>query len=318
MTVGLYDIDFWHSAIKNPNLELMKVFNYYYSQGDVIIFMTPQDKEDRFNKIIYFKTKNNISIPKTISVLGNKKSIYGYGFYKKFIPLESPYNEYSPSFLPYDLYEEKMCAKYDRIKKNSYVRIENNDMTYLNLDKKTIYIADEKTIYTSGAEEFIMKYFSKYNLQFVNSVFIKEESLFDKYYGKLENKFYLDFPITPSFFCSHLEENNVCYSLKPTEQEKVYSKFLIRIVKMILYGKTKQAKVPFDFQEKPNKLIPLSYLLPYLIKWCNSKKVCSLYEFFKDDKKAIKEINNLVIIEDELRVLLKQSPLTYNTQKFDF
>jgi hypothetical protein len=29
MTIGLYDIDMWHRGKSAPNLELMKVYNYY-------------------------------------------------------------------------------------------------------------------------------------------------------------------------------------------------------------------------------------------------------------------------------------------------
>ena len=30
MTIGFYDIDLYHSPKTYPNLELMKIFNYYY------------------------------------------------------------------------------------------------------------------------------------------------------------------------------------------------------------------------------------------------------------------------------------------------
>lgn len=33
-TIGLYDIDLLHTASSWPNLELMKVYNYFHEQGD--------------------------------------------------------------------------------------------------------------------------------------------------------------------------------------------------------------------------------------------------------------------------------------------
>lgn len=44
MVVGLYDIDLLHAASAWPNLELMKVYNYFNQQGDSVILMKKKKK----------------------------------------------------------------------------------------------------------------------------------------------------------------------------------------------------------------------------------------------------------------------------------
>lgn len=65
----------------------MKTYNYYKKKGDIVNLIKPLEKEGRYSKIIYFKDNPNIQIPKTVEVFGDKKEIYGYGFYNKLINL---------------------------------------------------------------------------------------------------------------------------------------------------------------------------------------------------------------------------------------
>ena len=87
MIIGLYDIDFHHSSVHFPNLELMKIYNYHYQKGDKVIFMTPKTDKGRFNEIVYFKELVNTKIPKTIDIDMTKDHVYGYGFYKHYTPI---------------------------------------------------------------------------------------------------------------------------------------------------------------------------------------------------------------------------------------
>lgn len=54
-TIGLYHMDLWHSVKAVPNLELMKIYNYFIEKGDRVLMIGPQDELARFNYIYFFK-----------------------------------------------------------------------------------------------------------------------------------------------------------------------------------------------------------------------------------------------------------------------
>ena len=54
-SICLYDIDFLHGqSFSPPNLELMKVFNYYFKKGNVVNLGMNGENLDRYNQIIFF------------------------------------------------------------------------------------------------------------------------------------------------------------------------------------------------------------------------------------------------------------------------
>lgn len=108
-TIGLYSLDLWHRTNKAmPNLELMKIYNYHFTHNDIVMMMRPGEDEGRFSKIIYFKDNPNFSIPRNVSVSGPNKEICGYGFYKKFFPIDNIYANEPPSYYPYEPYTERL------------------------------------------------------------------------------------------------------------------------------------------------------------------------------------------------------------------
>ena len=76
-SIALFDIDFWYGRKQYPNLELMKVFNYYYSQNHIVVFTKPNQDLERFNKIFYFFENTNIQIPKSLFISNDKSQCYG-------------------------------------------------------------------------------------------------------------------------------------------------------------------------------------------------------------------------------------------------
>ena len=55
---GLYDIDLWHKGRSVPNLELMQTYAYLSNRNERVIMMKPNEDEEKFSKIIYFKDKS--------------------------------------------------------------------------------------------------------------------------------------------------------------------------------------------------------------------------------------------------------------------
>ena len=95
-TYGLYDCEMWHRGKTMPNLELMKVYNYHHSRGEIVRLLRPQDNTSTYTKVIYFK-ETDAELPKNLEVYGDNKDFYGYGFYKTFVPLDEIYTDTPPS-----------------------------------------------------------------------------------------------------------------------------------------------------------------------------------------------------------------------------
>ena len=66
--IGLYDIDMWHRGQSAPNLELMQIYNYFYSRNNRVIMLKPNDNLTKFQKIYYFKEKPNIALPNSLEL----------------------------------------------------------------------------------------------------------------------------------------------------------------------------------------------------------------------------------------------------------
>ena len=144
-SICLYDIDFLHgNSYSFPNFELMKVFNYHYQKGNIVILGKKNEDFGRFNQVIFFKQSENLLIPKNLKLYGEKNQIYGYGFYGKFKELKEEYQNIPPNFLIYDIVEDKIknIKSYNKLKKSSIIRLENNDMSFFFSERNNIYIVD--------------------------------------------------------------------------------------------------------------------------------------------------------------------------------
>lgn len=308
MHIGLYDIDLHHSPNPVFNLELMKIFNYFYSKGIKVSMMRPQDDEGRFSKIIYFKDSPNFQVPKHLVLTGDNKKIFGYGFYGKVEPLKEPYCAAAPSFLPYDPYSSKFGTNdyYQTVKKNSIVRMETNDLTGLK-ESKIIYVVDRKPL-NKDIPSFISQFQNKKFNFFHSLIFETLEQYYNlKSFSHLFlNRFTIAFPFDSKFFLSHMDKDFL-YLSKPFPKEKELN-FQIRFVEMILAYKYKKLPIGFRYE-------PANELLKRVFQWGKSNSYQSYKDYYKTCKAAQ---NELLLLPNGLRLLLKQNPETYNPEYLDF
>lgn len=310
MHIGLYDIDLHHSPNPVLNLELMKIFNYYYSKGLKITMMRPQDDEGRFSKIIYFKDSPALQIPKGLVLTGNNKHIYGYGFYNSVSPLPQPLCAAAPSFLPYDPYMNKIYSTkyYNSIKNSSLIRIETNDFTGVKEGSKKIYLVDRNPA-RLDLIGFISKFPENQKFYLLHNLYIN--SLED--YNRLKANahqfmcpFSINFPFDGQFFLTHHDES-FAYDMKKFPNEST-DNFLRRIIQMILIFKRDENR-GFRYGFKRNDL------LGRIFQWGDSDCSLSYCEYYKNCKEALKEAESL---PKEIRLLLKQKPKNYNPITLDF
>ena len=298
-TIGLYDIDLWHAAKSNPNLELMKTYNYLYNQGHKVIMIKPTDNLGRFNQIIYFKDSLKLKIPKDIDIIGDKKSFYGYGFYGYMPPLNKDVFNVPPVYEPYDAFTTKLSINnYNKLKRNSLIRFETKDFTDLKSDCKMIYFADHNPLYIDGIYDFMYEYKNK-DFYFFFFFLAKDEKTAEKflrYSNLIKNYIIMTGNYTEDFFYENCNDN-IIFDFNKKEYEDLNNHYL-KIIKIILWYKKNNIykKVNMKFYNKFDK---------YIYDWFNIKNNLSFFEFYKNNNIVLKELSNT---NSEIRSLLKTNP----------
>ena len=322
-SICLFDIDFLYSSKFVPNLELMKIFNYYYQEGHVVNLGQKNENLDRYNQIIFFKDSPNISVPRGLDLSGDNKKIYGYGFYNRFIPLSEKYDNVPPNYLCYDIFNEniKNIKKYENIKKGNLVRIENEDFSDFSEDKKTFYIVDRNFSKLNNALSFVQKYYKQYSFEFLHQQRYYDKDTFEKFFPYVTNanRPIIDFKFDIKFFKKYYNEK-VIFTIQFREKE-TQKALLKRIVSMILFAKKNKHTLHLINDIQVNTItkqqFPLVEILQLLIHWAASSKNISFYDFTYVTEKN-KKIIELSKEYSYLRLLLKQNPETFNSQDFDF
>lgn len=322
-SICLYDMDFLHGSKFIPNLELMKIFNYYYSQGHIVNLAQKNENLDRYTKVIYFKNSPALIIPKKLKLSDERSVLYGYGFYNKFTPLREKIKNVPPNYLIYDTYSDKIknIKKYEEIKKGALIRIENMDLTDFNKNKKNIYITDYNVCELNNSYSFLKEMNKEHNIYYLYSQKAKNQKSFEQFFTYMERsktRLIADFDYDFSFFSKYMNES-VSFMIRKNKKETDRI-FFQRIINMILYNKQKSSKsLNLIYEEKINSIVEKEFklvrLIPLLIEWGKSNTKKSFYDFNADKKDLVIELSKTYTY---LRILLKQNPLSYNIQELDF
>lgn len=310
MIVGLYDVDLWHSPRRFPNLELMKTYSYYYKNNTQVIMMNPQTDEGRFNKIIYFKDKPFTDIPLELSLSGENKQRFGYGFYGEDSTLPPEIQQVEPTFLPYDSYSNRLLTKdYEKLRRSSIIRLSTNDFTGMN-DYRLCFVVDRNP----AANPQIFQLFKDYpqkKFQFFESLKIySEEEIepFKPYFKQLNSRLILKYNYSPEFFAAYCDEYDKYIfdtSLRPEESNEHY---LERIVKMTLLMKKKKLQTSFSFAALHDEMSQA------IRKWTLDLTQLSFQDFYAGQP----EERYVFTAPASLRILLKKKPLSTRSQDIDF
>lgn len=308
MTIGLYDIDLHHGSFTMPNLELMKYFSYYYNTNNQVIMMRPQDDEGRFEKIIYFKESPKTDIPNSLNLYGERKILYGRGFFGRTEQLPDFVSAAKPSFLPYDPYGAKVGAQYETIRKSSLLRVENNDRSGFK-DTQIIYIVDYLPTYQpnliSEMESLPNHYF-----KFFHSFRFNDIETYDKlkgYFHLIKNTIvYIHFNFSAQFFLSNYTDN--FFFVIPVRPNESSNEYLHRIFQIILtYKRTgKSPRVGLAAHYPMKKEIE---------RWARAKTNLSFAQFFKNNKVIRSEILTQPM---QNRLLMKTECDIFNVNTLDF
>ena len=311
MQIGLFDLDLWYSHKGFPNLELMKTYNYYYTNHHKVIMMNPETEEGRFDKIIYFKDRPTMDIPLELNLCGDNKERFGYGFYGKDELLPPEIQKTPPSYLPYDIYSDRLRGdKYEYIRKRSIVRFATNDFTGLN-EYKEVYVVDRNPTSIPNIFDFFDKYSDK-TFQFFYSLQIhseKELNLYLPYLKQLNNRLILNYNYEPEFFaayCDEIDKYSFNTSQRPQESNEHY---LERLIKMTLLIKKKKLKMNFSFSFSNDELVKAVKQWSY-----DSISQKSFQEYFSGQPQE----NFAITAPARLRLLLKKKPLSTRSQELDF
>lgn len=303
-SIGIVDLDLWSNIKSFPNLELMKVYNYYYNKNNIVRMVRPTDPLTTFTHIYFFKENPNTSISKKINMRMDNKTLYGYGFYKKFFPLKNEISEVPPRYLPYDSFVERLAntKSYDTMKQSSYIRVENKDFTDYKPDRTNIYIADYDFIHLQESLDFLQEY-KKHNFKFTHGLKIDNEILYNqfiRYSNLFDRRLYITFNYSKDFLLENYYENIVLNINKPLNE----------IIQIILFLKSKE-----NSKAILEKVSNINQLQDYVIKWGYAAARESYYEYYKKNRNAI----NLAEKSDSnIRLLLKTKPKNYKSSNIDF
>lgn len=320
-SIGLYDCEFWHSETKLPNLELMKTFNYYYSRGDIVTFLSPQDSFIPFNKVLFFKEYVSTRIPKSIGLSGENIERYGYGFYKTFEPLKEGEN-CPPDYLPYEMRKDKVkrFSVFNKIKRGSLIRLENEDFSDLKPNGGDLYLIDHDANRLANFKSFVLDYKEKYNIHFLKGIEIfseKELEDFFSIYAASGNKIQVSFDFSKDFFLKYYIDNFLIY---PCPSEKNFEKDLYKTICLILYAKSDNKILNFKkitINSIKTDKCPLLKLYPSILEW-NWKGKEDFFSYIKQNKGLLKVFNEVLCNKPLLRTALKQKPTKMLVQRLDF
>lgn len=324
-SICLYDIDFLHSSnFSPPNLELMKIFNYYFKKGNIVNLGKVGENLNRYNQVFFFKANPNTKIPRTLSLTGESKQLYGYGFFRNFTPLKDYIKDIKPSYIPYDLNEDKIknLSLYKKIKTNSLIRVENEDFSDFKKDSSILYVSDYNFLELDNAFDFLNKYKLNYKINFLYPLIAKDEETFKKIFSVACNsnrRIIINFEFNKNFFKKFYYEN-ILFLGEPMEKEKNPSLFLQRILKMILWAKSENKQIQFtkiNFTKKELEEKPLLQLCEPIYKWCYAKTNVSCYKYLIS-KIGLERLESLTASRRNVRLLLKQNPDSFNTKDIDF
>ena len=310
-TIGLYDIDLWHRGRAVPNLELMQYYNYYYKKGERILMLSPKDDEGRCNQIIYFKDNPDVLLPRTLNIYDENKSFTGYGFYKFNEKLPAEMQNLPPSYAPYDIYTRKLnmpISEYERMKRNSFVRIETENFADYKPDSKAFYIADRDPLNQPNIIDFINENKNK-QFCFIHTPKLNDEATALKFmrYRSLFNKnCVINFHCSEDFFYDYFSD--VIFKLDKFENETELN-YQKRIIKIALWYKKNGTAFRFPYH------VNYSDFTNKIISWAKDNSIRISYsDYYKNSKK---EQNEIAVAPTELRLLLKQNPLTVTRQNLD-
>ena len=306
-TYGLYDCELWHRGKTMPNLELMKVYNYHHSRGEIVRLLRPQDNTSTYTKVIYFK-ETDAELPKTLEVYGDNKDFYGYGFYKTFIPLDEIYTDTPPSYTIYEPYEDKFKISYSRFfKKGSFIRLENEDFSGYNPKSSYIFVADHNVLSLPKVEDFLQSY-KKQNIYFcrgasVNN--INELKIIYPYRNIIKNKIILQYPLTEEIVKNFHE---VYIPIDKPLNKETNEQYLIRVVNLALYFKIHN-KLPYliNVPTAPKEA-------QWIIKWITNSND-SFNHYYALNPPIMKWLQQQ---NSELRNLLKTKPSNFTEQDFQW
>lgn len=309
--IGLYDIDLWHYPQKYPNLELMKTYNYYYKQNIKVVMMNPSTEVGRFSKIYYFQDNKKVNIPLSLKLSGPNVNLFGYGFYGKDELLPEPIQATPPSFLPYDIYCDKLAIKktYETVRRRSVIRAATYDLTGLT-DSKHVYVVDRSPAQCENLIKILKSYPEK-KFTFFHGLRMKSMEMieiFRPYLPQLCNRLVVDFNYSPEFYEAHCGDLSHYYfniSIRPFESELDYIERMIKVV-LILRKREIEVALPIRNNDPP--------LLKAICEWNNEKKQQSFAEYSKG-----KEYENFLYSTPiNIRSLLKKKPEKVNSSSLDF
>lgn len=304
--IGVYDLDwhFGHYKKKIFNLDLMKVFKYYWDKGDIVKFISPDDRDvGYYDAVYYFKDNPKLQIPDKVKMFSNCH-LRGYGFYNKYIPLREDVFNTVPSFMPYELLDmhKKMEFLLNNIKIKSYIRLETEDYSHHNNMADLYYVADYDVFRLDNIGKLLDNKDAKYYLFWATGCDSREKyNEYKEFSNRIVNRrLQINFNYDYNFIFNNMEYRNIypIFQKEETREQDLVS--IIEAVRTVKKNNGQLFLVPGN--DCPKKYQQLYTLL---CSWALNRKHISFYDYCSAVEEKRKIYNAATIDDLELNKLLR-------------
>lgn len=310
-TIGLYHMDLWHSVKAVPNLELMKIYNYFIEKGDRVLMIGPQDELARFNYIYFFKDSQQPLGKEASSKLAvDNKKLIGYGFFGSVEKLKPEVFNQKVNYQCYDalFYRLKNKTHYNLMSKNSLVRVETEDFTDYKSDKSIIFLADNNPTGVPQMADFLLEYKNhRFYPLYPFTVNSSNIQTFVRFENLIQENFYCK-DYNGDIYKEYCYDRHIAFDFNKRENESE-NHFITRLLAMGIVIKNHETTPSINIRQFTG-----TGIAEKVYKWILAKEWTPFITYYSDDK----EIQNYIFnAPTEIRLLCKTKPLGINSSTFD-
>ena len=309
-----------HKIKKIPNLELMKVSNYYFRQGKIVRLLSKEQlapsQLDRYEKIYLFKETNNLKFRDDVIAL-NKTEFYGNGYFKelKCLPAEmmdtaADFKIYLNNKLIYK--DEELMKKFEYYEKSNFIRLENKDFSSYSKDKFRVFIVDKNPITSIENIEMLNRLEKDgHNLHFFYPLFVNNETLMVEMLKQVflsRNKLIVDFEYNKNFIIKYIKDKILYKTPESFINDKDIKNFILHMTKVLCLSKMLEGEIGFTdpFKNIQNSFKDEYYILKLLQQWGWKKQYSCFFDFIKNERsESLAFIEEFIETEKELFTLWK-------------
>ena len=312
-TIGIYHMDLWHTLNKAvPNLEAIKIYNYFLNKGDQVLMIGPNDELQRFNYIYFIKDSPTPLGKEASSKLAiENKKLMGYGFFGKVDKLKPEIFNQKLNYACYDklLYRITNKGDYNNMAKNSLIRVETEDFTDYKPDRNLIFIADNNPTAITAMPDFLLEHKNNHQFKFLFPLRVNSDNIdkFARFESLIKGTLVCN-DFTSQTYKEYCYDKHIVFNYERRGNESD-NHYIARLLAMGIIIKSYQSTPSIGVNRYSENGIAKS-----IYQWILQKDWSPFITYYSDNK----DIQNYILnAPSEIRLLCKTKPLAINSSTFD-